>query len=202
MFLLLTFGIAYPLLAVVLLISVTLQTTALQVGFHYHYLQTVNHPTLLKAWNKVLELETVHLNVLLSRTLNPSILLSSLFMVFFLVDLTWDNHSSQSYFILPMIFMVMVVLLMLGSVYWSKPVAGGDGSRSSSVSSSGRRSSVFESSVQLMELSSAFRTRSLRQSSTDVLAMQYPSQVISDDGSVSTVINPIASTAETDAQSQ
>ena len=112
-FLLLTFGVAYPLLALLLLISVTLQTLVLQVSIHNHYLQVLDHPSLYKAWNKVLEIETKGFANLLSSTLRPSIALSSVFMVFFIIDMTWNEHTDQLYYVLPMVFILIVLLLFL-----------------------------------------------------------------------------------------
>ena len=112
-FLLLTFGITYPPIALLLLISITLQTISLQIGLHFHYIQTINHASLHKAWNKVLDIETKQLVELLSSTLNLYIGLSSLFMTFFIVDMTWYEHASRRYYLLPFLFMIFVIIILM-----------------------------------------------------------------------------------------
>ena len=112
-FLLLTFGIGYPPLAVILFISITLQTLVLQLGIHYHYLQSEKHPVLYKAWNKVLEIEIQNFGTYLSETLYLSIVLSSLFVTAFIMDMSWEQNTSSGYFILPVIFIFMTGLILL-----------------------------------------------------------------------------------------
>ena len=116
-FLLLTFGIGYPILGVVILISLTIQTLVLQFGIRYHYLQIFNNASLYKACNKVLEIETRKLHRLLSSSLKFSIILSSLLVLVFIVDMTWSDQNSN-YFLLPLLFMIMVILLLLAIPYW------------------------------------------------------------------------------------
>ena len=117
-FLLVTFGIGYPPLAIILMISITLQTIILQISIHYHYNQAIQHADLYKAWSKVLDIETNGLNKQLTRTLSLSIILSSLFILVFILDMTWNHHTTNTFILLPLLFMIMT-----GVIIFIRPTA-------------------------------------------------------------------------------
>ena len=107
-FILLTFGVGYPPLALLLLLSIVLQTLALQIGLHYHYLQVNKNPTMHDAWNKVVHIEISDLGILLTDTLNLSVVLSCLFILLFILDMTWNKHSSKDYVLLPIVYVLCI----------------------------------------------------------------------------------------------
>ena len=114
-FLLLTFGLAYPPLAILLLISISMQTIVLQVSIHYHYLQVVYNAFLYKAWSKVLEIELSDLSSQLSGTLTLSIRLSSVFVSFFLVDIISSDRNASypdTVIIVPVVFILCTGLIL------------------------------------------------------------------------------------------
>ena len=108
----LTFGIGYPPLSVLLLVSITLQTLTLQIGIHYHRLQAVNYPELYKVWTKILEIEVTGLEKQLTRTLSLSLMLSTLFILFFILDMTWNLHNTSTYVVLPLLFIIFSMAII------------------------------------------------------------------------------------------
>ena len=112
-FLLLTFGLAYPPLAVLLLISVTLQTLALQMCVHSHYQQVVNDQELYKLWNEILDLEMNQFNLTSFGSTVSAFILSSVFIGFFIIDMTFNSSSSSVLVIVLPILLVSCTIMML-----------------------------------------------------------------------------------------
>ena len=119
-FLLVTFGLGYPPLAVLLLLSVTLQTLSLQLCVNNHYHQVVNNKELYDVWSKIVAIELRDLYIELSTSSSLSFLLSSLFVGFFVIDMTF-NSNQIAVIILP-IFMFTSTMLLLILFHYSSTI--------------------------------------------------------------------------------
>lgn len=108
--LMLTFGLAYPPLAVVLALYIVASTLVLQLCVHEHRVQIVNlnNPKIEYLWSEILsfEIRDVHKIVFGSRTL--MVVCSSLYMFIFLLDMAYNLNSIVLYCLL--LFMFCLVL--------------------------------------------------------------------------------------------
>ena len=111
-FLLLTFGLGYPPLALLLLLSLTVQTLVLQLCIHNHYQQVVNDKELLRDWNQMLRFEMQYLYEILSGSSSLSFILSSLFVGFFVIDMTY-NSNNVSVEVLPIVLVGCTILILV-----------------------------------------------------------------------------------------
>ena len=120
-YLLLTFGVCYPPLAMLLLICITLQSLALQVCIHHHFIQVTGKGVLFETWSKVLAEEIQDFYTALSGATNMSFALCSMTISLFLVDMTYKmsyaGNNSYLYVILPILLFTFTSLVLLFSKY-------------------------------------------------------------------------------------
>ena len=109
-FLLLTFGLGYPPLAALILVSSAVQTIVLQLCIRNHYLQVNHDESLFDVWNQVLEHEIRDLNLIFSGSKVLSFVMSSLFVSFFIVDMT-INENTLCAILLPIILVLATLLI-------------------------------------------------------------------------------------------
>ena len=120
-----TFGLAYPPLAVMILVSVTMQSISVQLSVHYHHRQVMTHDAeWASLWNEIMQLELEDLPTILFdyKSYYLAFLSCSVFVSCFLVDMTISTNSMLS-ILLPCVLIVCVsVRLYTHSV--SLPTAG------------------------------------------------------------------------------
>ena len=109
-FLLLTFGMGYPPLAALILVSSAMQTLVLQLCVRSHYLQVQHDESLYVVWNQVLEHEVRDISAILSGSKALSFVMSSLFVSFFIVDMTINVNISYT-IALPIILMTITAFV-------------------------------------------------------------------------------------------
>lgn len=114
----LTFGLAYPPLAVMVCIFIVTSSLVLQVSVHSHFIQLVQLSTLLPGvsgvWEEIMSLEFVDVPEILFSSLNAAFVCSALFVGAFIVDMT---HHAVSIF---PVAVAVVCAMMLRYAYNKK----------------------------------------------------------------------------------
>lgn len=91
--LLITYGSAYPLLALVLVVDTCLLSVQRQLCIHKHFVQLQDHPRMLEKWHVGLLHELDHVKTLLFNPKAGLVVLVPFFMMLFLLDMSTADES-------------------------------------------------------------------------------------------------------------
>ena len=103
----LTFGLAYPPLALVILISLFLQTLSIQLCLHFHYDEVKDNPSLYIEWQSqwMSELTLVEAVLFDCFMWYMAILFSCMFVCCFMIDMTLSSNHMLAV-LLPLVLLV------------------------------------------------------------------------------------------------
>ena len=114
LFVLLTFGVAYPPLAVIILLCVTFQTISVQLCMHYHHLQVRHSEEWLALWQQIVQHDIEEVTAVLFNynSYYLACLLCALFVSCFLIDMTVATDWLLTV-LLPCVLVGLVLILLI-----------------------------------------------------------------------------------------
>lgn len=112
---LVTFGLAYPPLAVIISMYLISLTLSMQLCLHYHYLQVTSlgkqDPVLVVLWDRIVDIELKSVNDIIFGINQSAALLCALFFGMFFVDMTYTWVTSLT------VVLVTIVIICI-RIYW------------------------------------------------------------------------------------
>ena len=136
-FVLLTYGVGYPPLALMITIAIVLQTIVLQVSIHLHFLQVRNNTKLFRKWSKLVQFDMQDVYLVLF-DYKPTYLLcivSAIFLSSFLIDMVFVTNRMLSRLLPLALVLYVCILLSLNYLFFLPEVfSSGYDSRSISIS--------------------------------------------------------------------